>query len=535
MKLSLKGKVIIIFFIMEVLVGLSEVVHLRFFKLPQLYLLEAETDKKDVNRIKSAFTSSAKELEILSYDNAVWNDAFDYINDRNSKFIKTNFVQDTYNSININGIYLYDKQGVLAWGKSFNRDTHKPIKLAAFDLPSEFVERNILTIGEYNAPIKKSGYTVLNGKLVMFAATSIFKADLTKKSNGTLVFWRFVDKDILLDLQKRSGIEFEIETISDIIKKNTKKITKDTYIKGSYRDHKQLISDNYPMISKNSRIHFTYKAPERLFVSSWFNGETISKMLFLSLSLFIIFVLIHRLITKPIIKAEKTVHKIISENNKTIKFSESRKDELGKLFWLINKLLEDVHSKEQELKSHNVRLQKLSTTDGLTDIANRRSFDLYMNQLLNNNSRTGDVSLLVCDVDYFKRFNDHYGHAAGDNTLKQIAQCLLKSLHSNSDFVARYGGEEFVIVLNDTNQHQGVCVGNNLLQAITNLNITHVMSDISDVVTISIGLHTFEKSAHTKYESLFNKADKALYIAKEQGRNQLVTSCQIKDPCSSFI
>jgi len=519
---------------MVILVGFSEAIHLRFFKLPQLYLLEAVTDEKDVTRIKNAFTSSVNELAILSYDNAVWNDAYNYINDRNSKFTKTNFVQDTFKSINLNGIYLYDKQGVLAWGSSFNRDTHKPIKLTAFDLPSEFVERNILTIGEYNAPIKKSGYTVLGGKLVMFAATSIFKADLTKKSNGTLVFWRFVDKDILLDLQKRAGIEFEIETISDIIKKNAKKITKDSYISGSYRNHEQLISDYYPLLSENSRIYFSYKAPKRLFVSSWFNRETISKMFFLSFSLFIIFILIHRLITKPIIKAEKTVNKIINENNKTIKFNASRKDELGRLFWLINKLLEDVHSKEQELKSHNVRLQKLSTTDGLTNIANRRSFDLYMNQLLSNNSRTGDVSLLVCDVDYFKRFNDHYGHAAGDSTLKQIALCLLKSLHSNSDFVARYGGEEFVIVLNDTNQHQGICVGNNLLQAITNLNITHVMSDISDVVTISIGLHTFEKSAHTKYESLFNKADKALYIAKEQGRNQLVTSCQIKDPSSSF-
>ena len=252
-------------------------------------------------------------------------------------------------------------------------------------------------------------------------------------------------------------------------------------------------------------------------------------MFFLSFSLCIIFVLIHRLVTRPIIKAEKIVNTIINDNNKSVKFADSRKDELGKLFWLLNKLLDDVHSKEQELKSNNVRLQTLSTTDGLTNIANRRSFDLYMNQLLSSNTRSGDVSLLVCDVDYFKRFNDHYGHAAGDKTLKQIAQCLLHNLHSNSDFVARYGGEEFVIVLNNTNQHQGICVGNNLLEAIRNLNITHVLSDISDVITISIGLHTFEKSAYSKYESLFNKADKALYVAKEQGRNQLITSTQIKE------
>jgi len=526
MNLSLKTKIILIFLTMELLSCLSEVIHLHFFKLPQMYLLEAVADQKDVNRIKSAFSSSIHELEILNYDNAVWNDAYNYINNRNTKFITANFVKDTFKSINLNGIYFYDKQGILAWGKSVNRKTYHPITHTAFDSPSSFVEMNILTIGEYNKPTKKSGFTVLDNKLVMFSATSIFKANLTGKTNGTLVFWRFVDKEILSDLQKRAGIKFELETIKDIVKKTAKKITKDSHKRGSFRNNKQFISDQYPLLSENSRIHFSYKAPNRLFETSWFNGETISKMFFITFSLTVIFILLHRVITRPIIKAQTTVNKIINEHNRSIKFKVSRTDELGKLFMLINRLLEDVYSKEQELQSHNVRLQKLSTTDGLTNIANRRSFDMYMNQLLGTNSHLGEVTMLVCDVDYFKRFNDYYGHAAGDNTLKQIAQCLLKNLHSNSDFVARYGGEEFVIVLNDTNEHQGISVGKNLLHAITKLNITHVMSDISSVVTISIGLHTFDKSAHTKYETLFNKADKALYKAKEEGRNQLITSSQ---------
>ena len=106
-------------------------------------------------------------------------------------------------SINLNGIYLYDKQGVLAWGQSVDRSTYTPIKLDAFDSPSLFVEQNILTIGEFNSPIKKSGYTLLDNELIMFAATSIFKADLTGKTNGTLVFWRYVDKEVILDLQNR--------------------------------------------------------------------------------------------------------------------------------------------------------------------------------------------------------------------------------------------------------------------------------------------------------------------------------------------
>ncbi|WP_289847651.1 GGDEF domain-containing protein [Pseudoalteromonas sp. C2R02] len=320
---------------------------------------------------------------------------------------------------------------------------------------------------------------------------------------------------------------FDIEIVENTLKKKSKKITLGSYISNSYRNKLGEIADYYPLVTEDSKILFYYTSPQRLFSTALLNSETFLKIIFFSICLLVFFIIIHKDITSPILDAQKLIHRIIKD--KTIKFSTDRTDELGSLFNLIDRLLEDVHSKEQELQSHNIRLQKLSTTDGLTNIANRRSFDMYMNQLLISNSRSGDVSLLVCDVDYFKRFNDYYGHAAGDNTLKQIAQCLLHNLHSNTDFVARYGGEEFVIVLNDTSQHQGICVGNNLLKAIQNLNITHVLSDISDVVTISIGLHTFEKSAYTKYESLFNKADKALYAAKEQGRNQLITSSQLKD------
>lgn len=518
---------------MLTMIFLLELTRLTFFKLPQLYLLEAASDKKDIERIKTAFNSKLHELEVVNYDNAAWNDTYNYINNRNANFIKNNYVLDAFKRINLNGIHLYDIQGVLVWGKSFDRTLWQKTYFEPFDSPNEFVETHILINSEQvkandNKPITHSGYTVLNNKLVMFAATSIFKANLTGTSNGTMVFWRVVNNDVLIDLQNRAGIKFDIEIVKNVLKNTAKKISKNTYIKGSYRNKNQLISDQYPLVSQNSRIHFTYKAPTRLFSVNWFNSSTMTTSFFFSLTLIFVFILIHKVVISPILRADHMVEKVI-KHDKKIKFSTSRKDELGTLFNLIDRLLEDVYSKEQELQSHNVRLQKLSTTDSLTNIANRRSFDEYMHQLLTFNSTSSQVSLIVCDVDFFKRYNDFYGHALGDNTLKQIAQCLVNNLHSNTDFVARYGGEEFVIILNETSEHQAVSVANNLLQAVRDLNIVHHMSDISDVVTISIGIHTFDKSHHKNYEALFNKADNALYKAKEKGRNQLCLSSTIND------
>jgi len=108
----------------------------------------------------------------------------------------------------------------------------------------------------------------------------------------------------------------------------------------------------------------------------------------------------------------------------------------------------------------------------------------------------------------------------GDNALRFIAESLQRNLHEDTDFVARYGGEEFVVVLKNTSKEQAKSVANNLLECVRNLRIIHQQSEVSDVVTMSVGIYTFQVSGQEQYDSYFRKADKALYIAKEQGRNR---------------
>lgn len=505
-----------------------EIMNLTFITLPKLYLLEAQSDKKDIDRIKTAFASIANELAILSYDNAVWNSSYHFINNRNPNFPIDNFVLDTYKSTKINGIHIYDQQGSIVWGKTYDDNNWQEISFSAFDKPTTFVQNNIITPAKkiktkLNKPITHTGFIILEEQLILFGATLINKANLQTKANGTMVFWRFLNKTVLADLQKRAGIDFAIE-LANLPNKLMINGSKNSYISGSYRNAENDIYDYIPLVNKKQILRFTYKAPTRQFEASWLNQSTLITFFSLSTTLLIVYCFIYYIIIKPIIEAKKLVREIIDDSNLSVRFSHKRKDELGSLFYLINRLLEDVSSKEQELISHNLRLQEISRTDGLTNIANRRAFDIYMNQLLSTSIKGAETSILVCDVDYFKKYNDFYGHALGDKALRLIAENFQRNLHSETDFVARYGGEEFVIVLKNTGETEAKSVANNLLASIRALNISHHKSDISDIVTISIGCHTFIASEHQEYTSLFEKADKALYLAKNLGRNRECSS-----------
>ncbi|USR91192.1 diguanylate cyclase [Phormidium yuhuli AB48] len=172
---------------------------------------------------------------------------------------------------------------------------------------------------------------------------------------------------------------------------------------------------------------------------------------------------------------------------------------------------------------HNVhRLQKLATCDGLTQLGNRRYFDLYLERLWSSSLRRQQpISLILCDVDYFKPYNDTYGHRQGDDCLQQIAQALSLSVRSG-DVVARYGGEEFAIILPDTSVTDAMMVARRLNDRVRHLQLGHKTSDVAPYVTLSCGVaHLIPQWSNSPRE-LIEAADYALYEAKEKGRNTCV-------------
>lgn len=173
-----------------------------------------------------------------------------------------------------------------------------------------------------------------------------------------------------------------------------------------------------------------------------------------------------------------------------------------------------------DLKIKNDMLEKLSMYDGLTNIRNRRFFDETFEKTFNEIKRDKkSLAVLMIDIDFFKPYNDNYGHGQGDETLRKVAKALEKTIKRASDFVARYGGEEFVILLKDIKKDGVEAVANNLLNAVRELKITHEFSKIENYVTISIGASFYNSNSDITKLELLLKADETLYNVKNSGRN----------------
>jgi two-component system chemotaxis family response regulator WspR len=174
----------------------------------------------------------------------------------------------------------------------------------------------------------------------------------------------------------------------------------------------------------------------------------------------------------------------------------------------------------KELAEKNAVLERLSSSDGLTGIANRRRFDETFEVEWRRARRDGvPLSLILIDVDFFKRYNDHYGHLAGDDCLRKVATALASGAHRGGDLVARYGGEEFVVLLAGTDAAGAETVAETLRACVEQMSIAHARSEAADCVTISLGSATLrpDDGDHLRLISL---ADGALYEAKKSGRNR---------------
>jgi diguanylate cyclase (GGDEF)-like protein len=182
---------------------------------------------------------------------------------------------------------------------------------------------------------------------------------------------------------------------------------------------------------------------------------------------------------------------------------------------------EIVELRTKELQKANHELDRLSRTDYLTGVANRRFFEESLEREWSRAARgKHPITLLMIDVDYFKTYNDRYGHIEGDVCLQQLCHAFLKSIKRPTDLVARFGGEEFVVLLPETDKG-ATALAERCRRAVEELEIAHADSEISDFVTVSIGLVTLIPMDNQSSKTLVKAADDALYQAKEQGRNRV--------------
>jgi diguanylate cyclase (GGDEF)-like protein len=176
-----------------------------------------------------------------------------------------------------------------------------------------------------------------------------------------------------------------------------------------------------------------------------------------------------------------------------------------------------------ELEAANMALQRLASVDGLTQIPNRRCFDKQLEiewQWMEREKES--LSLILCDIDFFKLYNDRYGHQGGDECLKQVAQILASNAQRPGDLAARYGGEEFAVILSRTDVKGAMQVAESIRSDLKAAAILHAASTVSEFVTLSIGIAHAVPAAGLSIQGLIGQADRALYRAKLEGRDRIV-------------
>ncbi|NES95207.1 MAG: GGDEF domain-containing protein, partial [Desertifilum sp. SIO1I2] len=180
-----------------------------------------------------------------------------------------------------------------------------------------------------------------------------------------------------------------------------------------------------------------------------------------------------------------------------------------------------VAERTNELEAANRELYRMVTLDGLTLVSNRRHFDTYLKEQWQRLLLAQlPLGLLLCDIDYFKGYNDYYGHQAGDECLKQVAQLLNQAIQRLDDLLARYGGEEFAIILPNTDVRGAVQVAERIGILTQNRQLSYERSPLVPHITLSIGISSLIPRLDISWEMLIAQADRALYQAKSSGRNR---------------
>jgi diguanylate cyclase (GGDEF)-like protein len=488
-----------------------------FIVYPALIESTIEQHQNDIEAVFAAYETEKVNLLRFTSDWAKWDEAYQFTKTKNRSFIKRNFTGSFINS-GIDAVALLGKRGELLYagintGNAFNEV--KSLDELSPDLELEqLIEQD-----------ESFGFIRVNNQLGYFASSHIQDTDQEHSINGTLIFIQILKTDFFertSHISKASFTHYDINEIDLMglvseplinhseINKNTLSEKYYIWVSNSIKKPFGLIEVKYP---KNSiPKHF-----DELTIYSI--GSLLLLPIFITIIIWVVFL-------APISKMIKQI-KLMSESGDMSNLDiNSYISEFETFQDIFNDLVS--HNKEYQDK-----LESESQTDGLTQIFNRRHFDEYYDQTWRASTRNSvPIAIIMMDIDHFKRYNDHYGHQKGDDTLIAVAKALQSHTRRAMDFLARYGGEEFVMVCQVDSNTQLEQLLAEILKSITDLNIEHVDSSVSNVLTISCGACIINEPGAwmQKHKDLALKmADQALYKAKNSGRNRYHVS-QLTQP-----
>jgi len=532
MKLSLKYKLLGILTLGLMLAFLGQVLSHYLFEIPALRALEFKADNKDIERVRLTITDTQNSLALNASDYAIWDDSYEFIESSRGdsvyrQYIEANFEEASLEALDLDGAVFVAAQGGIKY--SFYNER----VAALLDSGSEFIPPKIpigFSVnpdGSVEDPYIGSGIGQSNLGPVAFAASHIVTSEEPYPApRGILIFWRLLDEHYFSLVGKNLQTDMRFVALPEA--------TKDVFLSSVLERLKLQSVEQLPR-DEQGNLYWTLRdsankplflveqsTEERGFSEDLLSSTVIVGFASSALILFILVLAFSHVVINRILNAKETMLEIIDTGDFTRRLASADKDEMDTMFSQFNELLEQIQQQNQELLEQNEDLSKLSEQDALTGIANRRFLDDVLERSWRQCARLkSSMSVLMIDVDYFKPYNDRYGHPAGDQVLKQIAQTLQKNLYRSTDYLARYGGEEFCVVLADTESETALAIAERLRSEIENLRIRSDVAKSEEVVTVSIGVAIFTPSAKMVEANMIKAADDALYEAKRRGRNRV--------------
>jgi diguanylate cyclase (GGDEF)-like protein len=504
-------------------------------ELPALYKVESQSDRKDVERALRAINQFAIDLGRAAADYGAWDDTYEFISLLPSdplfeEYLASSVSPSFFSVNNIDGAMFISKRRGVTHNVVFNQVTEAVKPNATLELTS----LDSLVFAQSKDPFYPSiinhGFSNSNQGPIVFAASKILNSEPPyKESRGRIIFWRYADEKFFQKIRSALDMDIEFQIVDNLNGAvDQQAIIKQLSNRSESllpRDKNNLLYSVINNVDGQPFFFITQKADERTFDDSWLSKSFLVGFGTTSIILLIISLFFSRTVITKILLVRSVVKDVIVTGNFSKRLQLRGNDEFGQMSDEFNRLLAFLQLQEKELKVHSQRLEKLASLDALTGIPNRRSLDEAFDKYWKECGKTRTpLSVLMMDVDFFKEFNDFYGHQSGDQVLKSIAMVLQDNLHKATDFLGRYGGEEFCVILKGTLHNEAQTVGKHLCKAIASLRMLHEKSSCSSVVTISVGVATVIPDDLLHIAELFKAADEALYAAKEQGRNRVCSS-----------
>lgn len=495
-----------------------------FIELPQLRAVEYVNDVRAVARVKRSLALEMSRKEDLATDNGQWRDSYDFmqLDQESSEF--ADFVTREYGykeTIHVvprvNGHVFYRPDGQIFFESNFDLATGTTD--AALGLP---LDRFLPGVREGYGAVD-SGFVDSPLGPVLFAITGVTDDDATLPPNGYLLVWRKVDDLFVDELIGPTGVELEYlpaESAHPLVKA-IREQPQGVLPRGDSNHIAWLIED----VEGRALAVVSQETPPRAFYDGLFSTASVVGLSSSVLMLIVLALFVSRRVISPIVELSAFAEVVAKSDDFSQRLHTEREDEIGTVARRFDQLLDKAEEQEALLRSENADLEAQAEHDPLTGIQNRRAFDRALNRdwsLAMRNHRP--LTCIMIDVDFFKRYNDHYGHQAGDTALQAVAASLQDCLKRATDCISRYGGEEFIVLLVDTENAHGLKIAERMVKSIETLAIPHEHSDCAKTLTVSAGVATITPLRGLVADTLMKLADQALYQAKKNGRNRVANS-----------